>query len=203
VKIAHYSLIPVDSAPLPPHERTWRHPSEMGAPVVEVEPSSSARVMALVGGTLAVALVAALVITLTPRQTTTTTAISVTTVPAASALQEAANTAVAAAESIRTTRLSGATAIPNAIADVPSAAFRSLPSDGSTEDRAVLPDLEDQVTVLTEQFAYSVAWRDVGRLDLAEIAIVVDDEGTIVARIDDGRLIVSHDLLVGASISVD
>ncbi len=99
--------------------------------------------------------------------------------------------------------LSAATAIPNAIADVPSAAFRSTPSDGNTEDRAVLPDLEDRVTVLTEQFAYSVAWRDVSRFNLAENAIVVDHEGTIVARIDDGRLTVSHDLLVGASISLD
>jgi hypothetical protein len=177
----------------------------MGAPVVEVEPTSSVRVMTLVGSTLAVALVAALAITLTPRQAATTTAISATTVPAASAsaLQDAASTAVAAAESIRMSMLSGATAIPNAIADVPSAAFRPTSSGGNTEHGAVLPDLEDRVTVLTEQFAYSVAWRDVSTLDLAGIAIVVDHEGTIVARIDDGRLIVSYDLLVGASINVD
>ena len=175
----------------------------MGAPVAEVEPTSNARVLALAGGTVAVVLVAALIITLTPRQTTTTSTISATTVPAASALRDAASTAVAAAESIRTTTLSGATAIPNAIADVPPAAFRPTASDVRTEARAVLPDLDDRVTVLTEQFAYSVAWRDVNRLHLSENAIVVDHEGTIVARIDDGRLIASHDLLVGASISVD
>ena len=107
------------------------------------------------------------------------------------------------AETIRTIMLSGAMAVPNAIADVPSAAFRSTPSDGNTEVQAVLPDLHDRVIVLTEQFAYSVAWRDVSRLNLTEAAIVVDHEGTIVGHLDAGRLIVSHDLLVGASISLD
>ena len=175
----------------------------MGAPVVEVEQSSHARILAFAGGTLAVALVAALVITLTPRQTTTTAAISATTVPATSMLRDASSTAVAAAHSIRTSTLSGATAIPNAIADVPPEAFRSVPFDVLSESRAVLPDLHDRVTVLTEHFAYSVAWRDVSRLQLTEDAIVVDHDGVIVAHIDDGRFIVSHDLLVGASISLD
>jgi len=175
----------------------------MGAPVAMPEATRSTRAMAAMGATVAVALVAALAITLTPRQTTTTTAISATTVPAASALRDAAGTAVPTAETIRTIMLSGAMAVPNAIADVPSAAFRSTPSDGNTEVQAVLPDLHDRVIVLTEQFAYSVAWRDVSRLNLTEAAIVVDHEGTIVGHLDAGRLIVSHDLLVGASISLD
>ena len=159
--------------------------------------------MAAMGATVAVALVAALAITLTPRQTTTTTAISATTVPSASALRDDGGTAVATAETIRTIMLSGATAVPNAIADVPSAAFRSPRATGTLRFEAVLPDLHDRVTVLTEQFAYSVAWRDVSRLNLTEAAIVVDHEGTIVGHLDAGRLIVSHDLLVGASISLD
>lgn len=175
----------------------------MSAPVVEIDQSSSGRILAFASGTLAVALVAALVITLTPRQGATTTAITATTVPATSALRDAANTAVAAAEAIRSSALSGATAIPSAIAAVPPAAFRLAALDEGTETRAVLPDLDDRVTVLTEHVAYAVAWRDVSRLDLVDDAIVVDHEGTIVARITDGQFIVSHDLLVGASITVD
>jgi hypothetical protein len=175
----------------------------MSAPVVEVEQNGHGRVLAFASGTLAVALVAALIITFTPRNTTTTAAISATTAPAASTLREAANTAIAAAESIRESTLSGATAIPNAIAAVPPAAFRAESFDLLAETRAVLPDLDDRVTVLTAQFAYSVAWRDVSRLNVTDDAIVVDDEGVIVARIDDGHFIMSHDLLVGASITLD
>ncbi len=147
-------------------------------------------------------LVAAFFIAVTPRQNNPTAAISATTVPARSALRDATTAAVAAAESIRTSKLAGVTAIPSAIADVPSAAFRSVAF--GTEGRAVLPDLDDRVTVLTEQFAYSVAWRDVARLDLdGADAVVVDDDGAVVARIHDGRLTVSHDLLVGSSITTD
>ena len=175
----------------------------MGAPVVAPEVTRSTRAMAAMGATVAVALIATLVITLTPRQTETTTAIPATTVPSASSLRDGGGIAVATAESIRTIMLSGATAVPNAIADVPPAAFRSPPGNGNTEVEAVLPDLDDRVTVLTEQFAYSVAWRDVSRLNLTEAAIVVDHEGTVVGHLDAGRLIVSHDLLVGSSISLD
>ena len=175
----------------------------MGAPIVEPEQRNHARTLTLAGGTLAVALVAVWVITLTPRQSAPSTAISATTVPASSVLGDAASTAVATAESMRTSTLSGALAIPSAIADVPPAAFRSTSASVRRDAPAVLPDLDDRVTVLTEQFVYSVAWRDVSRLDVARDAIVVDDEGTIVARIDDGQFIASHDLLVGASISLD
>ena len=66
-----------------------------------------------------------------------------------------------------------------------------------------MPDLHDQVIVLTEQFAYSVAWRDVSQLNLTESAVVVDHEGTIVGLLDAGRLTVSHDLRVGATINLD
>lgn len=176
----------------------------MHAPVAaaELEPRGSARAFALIGGSLAVVLVAALVVTLTPQQTATTASMSATTVPAPSRFSDAATSAVEAAKSIRASTLAAATAIPNAIADVPEAAIRRLTADDVAPTRAVLPDLDDHVTVLTEHFAYSVTWREVGRL-LADDAIVVDNDGVIVGRIDDGRLIVSHDMVVGAWVSVD
>jgi hypothetical protein len=146
-------------------------------------------------------MVATMIVALTPRESTTTeTAITATTVPASS-LQEASNTAVVAAKSIRTSRLTGFTAIPNAIANIPAAVSLSLTGDNSTQ--AVLPDLDDRVTVLTEQYVYAVAWRDVTRIDATTDAVVIDEDGYVVALIEGGRLIVSHDLLVGASLSVD
>ena len=158
------------------------------------------RGLALAGGALAVVMVATMVVALTPRQDTATTAISATTVPASS-LRGSANAAVAAAESIRTSRLSGLTAIPNAIAAIPAAVTRS--STNTESERVVLPDLDDRVIVLTDQYVYAVAWRDVSRIDATADAVVIDEAGFVVARIVDGRLIVSHDLVVGASLSVD
>jgi hypothetical protein len=146
-------------------------------------------------------MVATMVVALTPRESTTTaTAITATTVPASS-LREDSNTAVVAAKSIRSSRLAGFTAIPNAIANIPAAVSRSFDSNDSTQ--AVLPDLDDRVTVLTEQYVYAVAWRDVTRIDATTDAVVIDKAGYVVAHIEGGRLIVSHDLLVGASLSVD
>ena len=166
-----------------------------------VEPGRQPKGFAIAGGALAVVMVATMVVALNPGQNnTTTTAITATTVPAPS-LREAANTAVVAAKSIRSSRLAGFTAIPNAIANIPTAVSRSSGDDDST--RVVLPDLDDRVTVLTEQFVYAVAWRDVTQIDATTDAVVIDEAGFVVARIEDGRLIVSHDLLVGASLSVD
>ncbi len=150
---------------------------------------------------MAVVMVATMAVALTPRQgTTTTTAITATTVPG-SPLRDAANTAVVAAKSLRSSRLAGFTAIPNAIADIPAAVSRS--SAGADPIRVVLPDLDDRVTVLTEQFVYSVAWRDVTRIHATTDGVVIDEAGFVVARIVEGRLIVSPDLVVGASLSVD
>jgi len=174
----------------------------MVAATNEVESGRQPRGLVIAGGTIVVVLVATMVVALTPRQTaSTTTAITATTVPTTASLSDATNTAVVAAESIRRSPLAGITGIPQAIAQVPVLSARSVPSGDTAQ--AVLPDLDDRVTVLTEQLVYAVAWRDVARIDLTANAIVVDDDGHVVARIDDGQLIVSHDLLVGASISVD
>lgn len=156
----------------------------------------------LVGGAVAVVLVAALVVSMTPRSDTSgPIAVSATTTPAATqSIKAAADSAVAAAASIRSARLTTFAPIPAAIADVPAAAFGSgLATDTS---RVVLPDLDDEVLVLTESYAYSVAWRDAARLDV-EDGIVIARDGELVARFTEGRLVVSHDLLIGAALSVD
>jgi hypothetical protein len=192
----------VERAPLPPHERTWRHPSEIGPKTVEVDRGSGHRFVALATGALAVVLIAALVVTVTPdRSTDAPIAVSASTSPPVrEASRAAARTAIAAAETIRSIRLVEATAIPRAIADVPAAAYRST---DSSDPQAVLPDLHDRVLVVTDQYAYSVTWSDVARLDVAGDAVVVRDNGAIVARFSNGRLIVSHDSLVGSALATD
>ena len=81
---ALYDLVLVEPGPLPPHERSWRHPSELGPTQVDIDDSSRsshANVLALAGGTLAVLAVAALVVAMTPRTSSGPVALSATTTP--------------------------------------------------------------------------------------------------------------------------
>jgi hypothetical protein len=192
----------VERAPLPPHERTWRHPSEIGLKTAEIDRGSSHRFVALATGALAVALVAALVVTVTPGRSADApiAVIASTSPPVREPIRAAASTAIAAAEAIRSVRLDEATGIPRAIANVPAAAYLST---NLSDPQAVLPDLHDQVLVVTDQYAYSVAWSDVARLDVAGDAVVIGSNGAIVARFSDGRVIVSHDSLVGSALAAD
>lgn len=192
----------MERAPLPPHERTWRHPSEIGQKTVEVDRGSGHRFVALATGALAVALIAALVVTVTPSGSADAPiAVSATTSPPVrESIRADASTAIAAAGTIRSIRFVEATAIPRAIANVPAAAYLST---DLSDPQAVLPDLHDQVLVVTDQYAYPVAWSDVARLDVAGDAVVIRSDGAIVARFSDGRLIVSYDSLIGSALAAD
>lgn len=154
--------------------------------------------MLFAGGTLAVVLVAALVIATTPRNRANPVAVSATTMPSP---DDASGrpTIDAAARSIR---LASFTAIPTAIAAVPGTADRSTRSAG-TDTPTVLPDLDDQVLVVTPSVAWAVPWRDVAWLRVDGDASVLAADGSVVARFDDGRLVVSADALVGAAVAVD
>jgi hypothetical protein len=56
-RVELYDLVLVEPGPLPPHERSWRHPSELGPTRVDVDdPPSNSHLVALVGGTPATAL---------------------------------------------------------------------------------------------------------------------------------------------------
>ena len=59
------------SPPIPPHERTWRHPSEVAAAeratIRHTEPPRSTRTFAIATGTVGLVAVALLVFTVTPR----------------------------------------------------------------------------------------------------------------------------------------
>src|SRR4051794_6771915 len=56
---------PVDRAPLPPHERPWRHPSELGPPAPEPT-STSGRVIIATAATLSLLLIGLLAVSMTP-----------------------------------------------------------------------------------------------------------------------------------------
>ena len=80
-----YARALVDRAPLPPHERAWRHPSELAAANREAlsadEPSGTSRTIALVGGAAGVIVIALLVLTLAPRRNDSPVAVSSTSTP--------------------------------------------------------------------------------------------------------------------------
>ena len=59
------TLSPVDDGPLPPHERPWRHPSELGPPAHEPT-TTGGRVLIATTATLGLLLVGLLVLTMTP-----------------------------------------------------------------------------------------------------------------------------------------
>lgn len=55
----------MDRAPLPPHERSWRHPSELGPPAPEPT-STSGRVLIVTTATLSLVLIGLLALSMTP-----------------------------------------------------------------------------------------------------------------------------------------
>jgi hypothetical protein len=81
----HYDLGSVERGPIPPHERTWRHPSEIAAEeraVLRAEAAApSTRVFALTTGTIGLLAVGVLILTVSPRQQESPIAISATTTP--------------------------------------------------------------------------------------------------------------------------
>lgn len=81
----HYDLAFVEQGPLPPHERTWRHPSELAAHEHAVARSQTAtattRAFAFTTGTLGLLAVGLLMVAVTPSRTAAPVAISATTTP--------------------------------------------------------------------------------------------------------------------------
>jgi hypothetical protein len=68
----------VDRAPLPPHERPWRHPSELGPPAHEPT-STSGRVLIVTTATLSLLLIGLLALSMTPGRGADPVAVEATT----------------------------------------------------------------------------------------------------------------------------
>ncbi len=184
-----YARVLVEPAPLPPHERPWRHPSEIGPTRAEIERDGQGRPIVLAAGALAAILLVATVVAMTPRPAAGPNAISATTKPALA--QAAASPAATGGTQIisasRAPRLASFAPIPNAIAAAPVGrentvvVAASLPSDGEV------------VHVTTESVTYRVEWADIAFLELYERALVLNGRGELVARIVDGDIVVLAD----------
>lgn len=88
----------MERAPLPPHERSWRHPSEVAAAtrqeITAEQPSRSTRAAALLGGTATIVLFGVAVFALTPAAGEGPTATGSTPVRGLSSAALAASTTV-------------------------------------------------------------------------------------------------------------
>ena len=186
--IRDYDLLLVDPAPLPPHERPWRHPSEVGPTRLDVDGDGGGRLVVIAAGTLAALLVVAMIVAVTPRQSDGPVAVSATTTPATPATSASPTTSPPDAQaSTPAVQLVSIAAIPNAVAAGPvgARAARAVADD--------LPDANDPVLVRTDSVTYRIAWADLARIELAEDAVVIDRNGEMVARIEDGEIVVVAD----------
>lgn len=184
----------MEPGPIPPHERTWRHPSELG-PRAHVDDRAGRpnHTLGLVvaSGTLMVALVAVLVVTTTPRPGDEATMLSATTMPAYVAVSPAASSPVALASAERDVKrlptpallLTRLIAIPNEVASAPHF-HADVPRVA-----AALPLADDRVTVQTDEMTYHCTWAVLSMLDIPDGALVVDGDGALVAEIDGGELV--------------
>lgn len=185
-----YDRVLVEPAPLPPHERTWRHPSEIGPSRAELERDGQGRPILLAATALAAIVLVATVVAMTPRPTAGPSAISATTKPmpvepaAASAGAQPATQIISA---MQAPRLATFAPIPNAVAATPDAG-----RDPVVVARSV-PAGRDLVHVRTDDVTYRVAWADLAFVELIERALVFDVRGDLVARIVDGELVVLVD----------
>lgn len=184
----------MEPAPLPPHERRWRHPSELAPTALEVEAGGGARALVIATGTTALLLAAVLAIALAPSRTSAPIAVSASTLPPATIQLRSTPTQPAVApliaeQSVLTLRnmmlpdhgvaLAGA---PNAISAAPV---------GDADDFALargVPTATDRVIILTTSYAYDVRWGDIDRITAPDASIVMTRDGRLVATFVSGEL---------------
>ncbi len=183
----------MEPGPLPPHERTWRHPSELGPTRVDVDDSSTrslVSLLALAGGTMAVLAVAAVVVAMTPRASNGPVALSATTTPiTARAIVEPPASTVATPRPVaievrsRTAMLTSFVAFPHAVTPGPQ-----LDVDG-TDVAEVAPRDDDLVFLRTEAVTYRLSWVEAQQMPVPDGSVVFDADGDLVARVNDGVLL--------------
>jgi hypothetical protein len=186
-----YDLAFVEPGPLPPHERTWRHPSELGPTRADVDPGPAHHLTALTFGALAVMAVIGMVVAMTPSTSSSPVALNATTVPATLSTESAATprTATASTAGLSGSRipigalLTSFASMPHAIASAPP-----LTLDG-TAIATRLPRAGDLVLVRTDEVTYQLPWGQVRYLGAPDGSVVFDADGALVARIVDGNVV--------------
>ena len=191
---ALYDLVLVEPGPLPPHERSWRHPSELGPTRLDVDEStrrSDMSLLALGGGTLAVLAVAALVVAMTPRSSGGPVALSATTTPiTARAVVELPGPTIQTTTAQATEAIAMRPALTTSFAAFPHAVTPGpqLDVDG-TDVAADAPAADETVFVRTEAVTYQVTWDDAQDMHVPDGSVVFDGDGELVARVSDGDLL--------------
>jgi hypothetical protein len=192
----------VDRAPLPPHERPWRHPSELGPPAPEPT-STSGRVIIATAATLSLLLIGLLAISMTPDQGGTPRAVASTTsgshgsavaleqprVPLVTPIGDdgwalATSGAVKASTGVMSARLPTGDVVDVRIVrrdDDAGLTLVSLPSQTSGYRLAASPPAPtDTVEVHSSRRTQVVEMVALSTLDVEEGAAVVDDDGDLV-----------------------
>jgi hypothetical protein len=193
-----YDLVLVEPGPLPPHERSWRHPSELGPTRLDVDDTTrraNVNLVALGGGTLAVLAVAALVVAMTPRTSSGPVALSATTTPitARAVVEPPVTTALTATArstepmAIRPVLTTSFVAFPHAVTPGPQ-----LDVDG-TDVADAAPAAGETVFVRTEAVTYRLTWEDAQHMHVPDGSVVFDDSGDLVARVSRGDLLILVD----------
>jgi hypothetical protein len=196
---ALYDLVFVEPGPLPPHERTWRHPSELGPTRLDVDESavrSHVSLLTLAGGTMAVLAVAALVIAMTPRTSGGPVALSATTTPITARAVVVAPSSTITAPTVtaapppelievrsRTALLTSFVAFPHTVTPGPQ-----LDVDG-TDVADGAPADDDLVFLRTEAVTYRLSWGEAQQMPVPDGSVVFDADGDLVARVSDGDLL--------------
>jgi hypothetical protein len=189
-----YDFAFVEHGPLPPHERSWRHPSELGPTRVDaefVDAAGRTPIVALAGGTLAVMAVALMMVAMTPRSSSGPIALSATTTPiitrATIQVPERVAPPVSRAQSLQLrtndTLLASFSAFPHSVTQVPQ-----LDLDGTAVADA-LPVADDVVLVRTEAVTYEMRWIQAQSMLAPDGSVVFDLDGELVAHVADGELV--------------
>ncbi len=194
--MSDYALAFVGPAPLPPHERAWRHPSELAAAALPVdEPTNNGRALVLATGVAAAMLAAVMFVAMTPPRSNAPTAVSATTlapltVQLRGAAVQDADQPPTARESEQVRLGSSTMSQDNALALIGSPnAVSAAPHDPDALDVGTrVPNPNERVFVLTRSHTYVVRWSQIHRLVAPEGAAVATVDGELLATFVDGEL---------------
>ncbi|MAT04987.1 MAG: hypothetical protein CL424_08090 [Acidimicrobiaceae bacterium] len=140
----HYDRLLVEHGPVPPHERSWRHPSEVAADETAelraIEVPRSTRTFALATGTLGLVAIAVFVLAMTPSRDGTPIALTATTTIQVTAAGESAPTFAAVRGPVtEVTPMRAALATPIGRGDYAVVIRTSVRSDGDDTVQVALP----------------------------------------------------------------
>jgi len=188
-----YHLPIVGPAPIPPHERQWRHPSELAPTAADIAQPSNARALILATGTTALLLAAVLVVAFSPPRSAAPSAVSATTLPAATIEFQRAGEidrdVASRQEAIRPQRSTILSTNGLALVGAPNAV--SAAPVGNADDFAIAGDIPadtERVIVLTTSHAYDLRWGDIIDIAAPNGSIVMTRDGSLLAMFVSGEL---------------